>query len=556
MYNRQWNAWESDSYDDALLLWCREPFNRENPQALYILADTALGKAGKGQETADAVYHMEKAANLGLAQAALAMGQMFQYGWAVHRSWKMAGTWYEKAAALGSTEAADHLARLRKARRRRILAGCAGALGAAVLVVTLYLFYPKAPPEGVLVHEDTELITPVTFEEFSQALGDLIGQYDDELVVSGQRSTNRLLLKFEGQGIDLSSFPAATVIADEENYLVIQFETEEEAQACLDALRRMDGILFADMDSYQNTPDSSTADTASQNVPYQSPYSGIVYYTWGVEYLGMDQLAAWLMEQPTTPVTVAVVDTGVEPCQENAHRILEGFDAFFPTTGNGWTDQDGHGTHVAGTIIDCTWNLDVSILPVRVFENSTTADSYILQGLRYAMDMGVDVINMSLGGVCDATAPGEQCGSPFDYILQEAFDQGITVVVSAGNGDENANPIDTCGYCPAHNESCIVVAACDDSGNLGYFSNYGESVDVTAPGVNVISYFPGGTFQALDGTSMAAPHISALAAMLKLYLPDKTPAQIEKYITDYCVDMGDSLRYGEGIPWAAYFAGE
>ena len=55
---------------------------------------------------------------------------------------------------------------------------------------------------------------------------------------------------------------------------------------------------------------------------------------------------------------------------------------------------------------------------------------------------------------------------------------------------------------------------------------------------------------------MAAPHISALAAMLKLYLPDKTPEQIEKYIGDYCTDMGDPAGYGEGIPWAGYFAGD
>ena len=78
----------------------------------------------------------------------------------------------------------------------------------------------------------------------------------------------------------------------------------------------------------------------------------------------------------------------------------------------------------------------------------------------------------------------------------------------------------------------------------------------TKPGVEVLSYFPGDVLAALDGTSMAAPNISALAAMLKLYLPDKTPEQIEKYIGDYCTDMGDPAGYGEGIPWAGYFAGD
>ena len=78
MYNRQWRAWQSAEYDEARLLWCRESFNRENPEALFTLADAALGKAGKGKETAEAVYNMEKAAKLGHAQAALAMGELFQ----------------------------------------------------------------------------------------------------------------------------------------------------------------------------------------------------------------------------------------------------------------------------------------------------------------------------------------------------------------------------------------------------------------------------------------------------------------------------------------------
>ena len=64
MYNRQQKGWESAEYEESLLLWCRESFNRENPEALYILADYTLGKASSGKETADAVYQMEKAAGL------------------------------------------------------------------------------------------------------------------------------------------------------------------------------------------------------------------------------------------------------------------------------------------------------------------------------------------------------------------------------------------------------------------------------------------------------------------------------------------------------------
>ena len=117
MYNRQWRAWQSAEYDEARLLWCRESFNRENPEALFTLADAALGKAGKGKETAEAVYNMEKAAKLGHAQAALAMGELFQYGWAVHR----------RAAPREATPG-NNLGLRRPSRRPRRL--CAGAVSA------------------------------------------------------------------------------------------------------------------------------------------------------------------------------------------------------------------------------------------------------------------------------------------------------------------------------------------------------------------------------------------------------------------------------------------
>lgn len=550
MYSLDRKCWESGGYDEALLLWCRESFNRDNPEALFTLADHMLGQASRGKETADAVYLMQRSAELGYANAALAMGQMFQYGWAVHRSWKTAETWYEKAAALGSGEAAALLEALQRTRRRKRIAAALSVAGAVVIAAGAGLFLHMAEgPQGILVHEDTTLITPATLEEFNEALNQLVGQYDDELVVSGARSTNRLLLKFDGDGIDLTRFPAAAVIADEDNYLVVQFASEEEAQRCLEALRAMDSVLFADLDEYSVTIDAAAPRHASSGVPYVSPYTGDAYYTWGVEYLGLDQLAAWLKARQTVPVTVAVLDTGSEPCDENRHRFLDGADMNHPGH-SGWTDEDGHGTHVAGTIADCTWGLDVSIFPIRVFKGNHAPTAYIVQGLKLAIQQQVDVINMSLGGKCGSTGPNEDCGDPGDYYIHQAVQQGIVVVVAAGNDAEDSGT-----FCPAHLEDCIVVAACDDQGRIASFSNYGQSVDVCAPGVDVMSYYPGEALMALDGTSMASPHIAALAAMLKMYLPDKTPEQLENYITDYCTQADGSGRYGAGIPWASYFAG-
>jgi len=554
MYNAKQKCWVSASYAESHLIWCREPFNRENPAAMFDLADHMLEQAQRGKQNAEAVFLMESAAKLGYGKAALAMGQLFEYGWAVQRNLRMALQWYEKAASLGSAEAGALLAALKRKRRTKRLIITLGALLFACAVILSVLF---APVRGIRVHKDTVLITPATTEEFQEALNDLIVRYDDELVISGQRSSNRLLLMFDGPGIDLSDFPAATVIANQDHYLVIQFLTEEDAQRCLEWLADNDSVVFAETDDYTQVPDGQPSDMhTTSGEPYTSAYSGASYYSWGVEFLGLDRLAGWLMTQQTAPVVVAVLDTGSEPCAENQHRYLKGCDMNNPGS-KGWTDSHGHGTHVAGTVIDCTWDLDVSILPVRVFLPSGGApDSYVVAGLQYAIQSGADVINMSLGFKCAQSNPGVSCGCARDYYIQEATNQGIVVVAAAGNGDEYGNPENTNINCPAHLDCGIIVAACDKTGSLAPFSNYGDSVDVCAPGVAVWSYYPGGKIAALDGTSMAAPHISALAAMLKLYLPDRTAPQIEKYITQYCVDKGSNAYYGEGIPWAGYFAGE
>lgn len=558
MYKKEQHCWKSESYEQAILLWCREPFNKENPEAMFILADSMLETASKGKQTSEAVYLMEKAAKKGYARAAFAMGQLFQYGWAVSRSKKNAAAWYEKAAELGDQEAAALVEAWKRQRRRRRRALLASLVVLACLAVAAAIWLPKLlPVEGILVHRDTELRQTTDLQEFTNALNDLVANYDDELVVTGQRGSNRLMLRFEGQGIDLSDFPAAVVLHNGDNFLIVQFTSEEETQRCLEMLRRMRGILFVEEDAYDTgIQETITAgDLTSSGIPYTSPYTGDVYYSWGVEYLGLDRLAAWLKQQQTAPVTVAVVDTGSEPCQENAHLYLDGFDVVDQRNSNGWTDPDGHGTHVAGTIIDATWGLDVSILPVRVLKPEGSPESYVVLGLQYAIASQVDVINMSLGGGCSPTDPDGICDGAKDYYIQDAIDQGIVVVVAAGNGDDYGNPVSTTEHCPAHLGNCIVVAACNSRDRLASFSNYGESVDVCAPGVDVVSYYPGNTFQSLNGTSMATPHVSALVAMLKMIMPDKTPAQIEKYITDYCVDMGNQLYYGEGIPWAGYFAG-
>lgn len=541
MYDKKIRGWVSPPQEETVLNWCRESFNQDNPDATFLLADHMLCEGKAGKQSAEAVYLMESAAKLGHAQAMCAMGQMFAYGWAVHRDEKMAMEWFRLAAEAGSEQAAQEIAAVKRRKRNRLLSAIGAALlcVAAVLVFVCmpWLFTGEPRPLTILVHEDTSLTKTTTIEDFSKEVQGLVADYDDELVVSGQRSTNRLILRFEGGRLDLSGFLADHVIARENNLIVIQFADEAEAQRCLDELSKLTGIVFVEMDEY-------TIESHSE-VPAAEQTEAIAsYYTWGAEAMQMDLFAEYLAPlHEDDAVVVAVVDTGVEPHPETADRILEGLDVV--TGGNGWVDYDGHGSHVGGTILDCTQGLNVFVLPIGVFgQNEGTSTLAVVTGIEIATACEVDVISMSIGGPHSESK---------DEAVANAVANDIMFVCSAGNGDQYGNPEDTANKCPAHMTEAVVVGACDIYGQAGSFSNYGTSVDVIAPGVEIFSYYNGGQMATLDGTSMATPHVSALCAMLRLHYPDKTAAQIERYVKMYCEELGNELYYGAGIPQAGYF---
>ncbi|MCD7806886.1 MAG: S8 family serine peptidase [Lachnospiraceae bacterium] len=573
MYNPKSRAWETEYQEEALLLWCREPFNRENPQAQFILADKMLSEASRGASTAEAVYKMEWAASKGYGQAALAMGQMFTYGWGVHRNEKLARQWYEKALSLGCQQAGEYLEllKIRKRRRIRLTAGLT-ALGLVVLLIG-GLYIVRQLPGGIRVSADTELYIAPSLTELDDALTELVNERDTEQMRNGEESTCRLLVLYEGDSLDLSAFPALTVLSNGSGYVIIQFENEEDMNSCLEALKAMDEVRSVQEDAYsRQLPDTASfgagmtsgtvtisadggnvdfagsfADTAAAT----SSYTGYSYMTWGAQAMGMDQLAAWLMTQDVEPVIVAVIDSGSMPYPDTEDRILEGYDFVDKDGGNGQNDENGHGTHVASTILDCTQGLPVYVLPLRALSGDGTGrGSAVVAALMLALELRVDVINMSLGAQFDRDENGECPNEVEDQLVWDLVEAGTIVVVSAGNDNTSVE-----NYQYAHLEECIAVAACDSDLKRASFSNYGDTVDVIAPGVDVVSHHIESEYESLSGTSMAAPHVSALAAMLRLYLREESAAQIEKYIKQYCNELGNSIYYGNGIPWAGYFAG-
>ncbi|MGC5324902.1 S8 family peptidase [Brevibacillus sp. SYSU BS000544] len=247
---------------------------------------------------------------------------------------------------------------------------------------------------------------------------------------------------------------------------------------------------------------------------------------------------SWELLQPSQKsVTVAVIDTGADLSHPDLADIL--------LPGKDYIDKDdtpldlhGHGTHVSGIIAaisdnsvgitGLTGKADVKILPMKVLDSNgegTVASE--VQAIYDAVAMGANVINLSLGS--DEYSQAER------NAVRYAVQQGVMVVAATGN--EYASV----GY-PAAYAEAVAVGATNQSDNVPDFSNFGSQVDLVAPGVDILSTVPReinkSGYDYSTGTSMATPHVAALAALLMTQLPDATSSEIEQIMKDTAVDLG------------------
>ncbi|MEY4491718.1 MAG: hypothetical protein RL085_129, partial [Actinomycetota bacterium] len=219
-------------------------------------------------------------------------------------------------------------------------------------------------------------------------------------------------------------------------------------------------------------------------------------------------------------VRVYVVDTGVMASDPDfAGRIETGFDALGQNLQG--ADCNGHGTHVAGTVAGTKYGVakKATIIPIRVL-GCTGMGSW--SGFISAMDWIIANHPAGTPGVMSASLGGLKYQLVNDAV-QKLYAAGVTPVIAAGN-----NNTDACTYSPASTPNAVTVGASDSNDTRAYFSNFGDCVDVFAPGVNIVSnnYLDSTTGRSLSGTSMATPHVSGLAA---LYLADHktaTPSEV------------------------------
>jgi Zn-dependent metalloprotease/subtilisin family serine protease len=233
---------------------------------------------------------------------------------------------------------------------------------------------------------------------------------------------------------------------------------------------------------------------------------------------------------------IAVVDTGVNyNLDDFAGKVLTNLDHDFVNNDDDAMDDEGHGTHVAG-IIGATSGNNISItginqiekiLPVKVLDSEGSGSSEnVALGIRYAADKGAKVINLSLGGGDDS--------SVIEDALKYAVSKGATIVAAAGN-----DGADKLSY-PARSEYVISVGATNNLDEITDYSNRGTGLDVVAPGDRIPSLYPDGQVYYLDGTSMATPHVAAVAGLLYSIKPSIKFTEVLEVLQETSDDLGDA----------------
>ncbi len=312
-------------------------------------------------------------------------------------------------------------------------------------------------------------------------------------------------------------------------------------QAILAQLKNEPGILVAEQNAYAYA-------SAIPNDPYYSPYQ------WHMTRIGMETV--WDITSGSGSVIVAVIDTGVKQSLQDLAQttFCAGYD--FINMDNDPTDDEGHGSHVCGTIAQSTNNgigvagiaYSTTIMPVKVLgADGTGSYDQIADGIYFAVDNGAKVLNLSLGGYGS--------NSTLENAVNYAWNNGAIILCAAGN--DNVSQL----HYPSAYTNAVAVTATNYLDQKADYSNYGSYVDIAAPGGdgndnNGDGYMDGvlqNTFGATGegyyfytGTSMATPHVAGVAASMFAVNPSITNAEVRNILETTADDIG-------AAGWDQYF---
>lgn len=258
---------------------------------------------------------------------------------------------------------------------------------------------------------------------------------------------------------------------------------------------------------------------------------------WGVQKIGAPPVWKDIRGEG---VRVGIIDTGVDlnhpDLKDNVKEVCGVLDC------KNIIDDNGHGSHVAGTIAALDNDIGVvgvapkvDLYPVKAFNKSGRGNiSNVIDALNWCIEKKVQVVNMSFGFTNNSMA--------LERAIKEAYRQNIVLVAAAGNsgGDDSV-------MYPAKYPEVIAVAASNSGNKAAWFSSGGPEVDVIAPGAGIPSTYKDGGYKSMSGTSMASPHVTAACALI-LAKSNMSPAKVKEVLMSTAIDLGlPKNKQGAGL---------
>lgn len=395
----------------------------------------------------------------------------------------------------------------------------------------IYELFPEIDSPVELYSSETMNIDGTDFinlECDAEALGLSAERNSDILTVTDPFDSARLL------ALDLPENTytgAAKELISPYGLCVLQYETRSEAVEAYERLRSIGNAIIVPDIQIELAEDESSG-----------------YSSWGTGFIHSDTMIDSLYTrygsaENMPEIKVAVIDSGIDDDHPAlAGRILPELGYDLANNDSDTDDDHGHGTHVAG-IICANSSENVKLIPFKAVSKSGKGSfSALTAALEMAVNAGADVINFSLG-IYSTSDDNYRKMLEYTELLEE---NKIIAVAAAGN-----NSADVSYSVPASIDYYITVSACDTNGNFdSSYSNYGESVDICAPGTSIYSTLPDGKYGYKSGTSMACPFVSAAAAMLKTANPDIDCEEASYILSKTARDAGapgSDIYYGNGL---------